>query len=290
MHIRLLGVFVLVFAASAFPARSGSCVDDSHQCASPCPARDSCVSAAQCAPGDFCMPYPDWPVCWPGLCSCEGGSWTCTDDCAGICAPSPSEDSDGDGIPNASDNCLFIWNPTQRDCDHNGRGDACDVCPCDPEKDVDGDGICAPLDNCPHVPNSNQTDADADGDGDACDCAPLDVGLHTPREVAAVVADRVPVGGTRFHWLPAPPADRYEILRGSLAGFTAVECRTADDTDPSDTQFVEAGTPSPGGGWWYLMQGTHSACGAGPWGTGRPQRSCGPEFGAASTPGGIKSE
>jgi len=38
----------------------------------------------------------------------------------------PIEDSDGDGIPDASDNCLNTQNPGQEDIDGDGIGDACD--------------------------------------------------------------------------------------------------------------------------------------------------------------------
>ena len=38
-----------------------------------------------------------------------------------------SNDIDGDGIPNATDNCPSVANPTQADCDGNGVGDACEL-------------------------------------------------------------------------------------------------------------------------------------------------------------------
>ncbi len=47
-------------------------------------------------------------------------------------------DSDGDGIPDAMDNCPTVWNPIrpmdngkQPDADGDGMGDACDPCPLD---------------------------------------------------------------------------------------------------------------------------------------------------------------
>jgi hypothetical protein len=39
------------------------------------------------------------------------------------------DDSDGDGIKNAMDNCPAIYNPNQADKDGDGIGDACDICP-----------------------------------------------------------------------------------------------------------------------------------------------------------------
>ena len=36
-----------------------------------------------------------------------------------------AQDADGDGVPDASDNCPLVANPTQSDCDSNGVGDAC---------------------------------------------------------------------------------------------------------------------------------------------------------------------
>ena len=62
------------------------------------------------------------------------------------------DDIDGDGRPNAADNCDFQVNVTQQDIDGDGVGDACD--------------------NCVHGANPAQVDADEDGIGDGCG-APL---------------------------------------------------------------------------------------------------------------------
>ena len=67
----------------------------------------------------------------------------------------PPVDTDGDGVPDATDNCVTVPNADQRDHDGDGRGDACDVCP---ERADDG------------------ADRDGDGVGDACDPRPSQPG------------------------------------------------------------------------------------------------------------------
>ena len=64
----------------------------------------------------------------------------------------PDPDSDGDGVPDAGDNCPDAHNPDQADADGDEIGDACD--------------------NCPDVANPDQADADGDEIGDACDAPP----------------------------------------------------------------------------------------------------------------------
>jgi outer membrane protein assembly factor BamB len=79
----------------------------------------------------------------------------------------PPPDTDGDGVPDITDNCPAVWNPDQKDSDHDGIGDACNGA-----IDKDGDGWADRLDNCPYVPNPTQRDTDGDGVGNACDPYP----------------------------------------------------------------------------------------------------------------------
>ncbi len=120
--------------------------------------------------------------------------------------PTAIPDQDGDGIPDADDNCPDVANPDQADTDQDGLGDACssercdgldnngdgvvdenfpdddsdgvancvDDCKNDPDNDADQDGLCGDEDNCPDTANEDQTDSDSDGMGDACDPCPTD--------------------------------------------------------------------------------------------------------------------
>lgn len=73
--------------------------------------------------------------------SCEFGCDDDWDDCIGYGGQDPSEvefcdylwqqcweacDSDDDGVINRDDNCVYAANPSQSDCDDDGKGDACD--------------------------------------------------------------------------------------------------------------------------------------------------------------------
>lgn len=122
-----------------------------------------------------------------------------------------SADSDGDGFPNATDNCPSVFNPGQEDGDGDLIGDACDNCPAffnSSQSDADADGIGDGCDNCPAIPNPDQADSDGDGYGDVCDAgsAPKP---STPLNFQAI--EDCSTGTVSFTWTPVTDAERIEI-------------------------------------------------------------------------------
>lgn len=84
-------------------------------------------------------------------------------------------DTDGDGVPDATDNCPVTPNADQADSDGDGVGDACDNCP---------------------TPNTDQADADFDGIGDVCDPTPLPTPLPFGIPFPIFAADSICTGLT----------------------------------------------------------------------------------------------
>ncbi len=122
-------------------------------------------------------------------------------------------DADGDGVPDAMDDCPNVFNPVrpvdngkQADIDGDGAGDACDpcpmaanttMCPAPDPNDVDGDGVPNDQDNCPMVGNPDQKDTDMDGKGDACDACPMDKNpgnMGCPATIYAIKSGMVMAG------------------------------------------------------------------------------------------------
>ncbi len=125
-----------------------------------------------------------------------------------VCTTTPVvADADGDGVPDASDNCPAVANAVQADVDGDGLGDACDpvdnrpVPPITPPlpgaPDRDRDGAPDATDNCPDDPNFDQRDVDGDRIGDACDKSDASGGPVLAETVVAEV-----VSGDVFVRLP----------------------------------------------------------------------------------------
>jgi len=93
------------------------------------------------------------------------------------------DDDDGDGFVDGSDNCPLYWNPGQENNDSDEFGDACDP-------DDDNDGVPDASDNCDYASNPGQEDNDHDNKGDVCD--PDDDNDGIPDETDNCPLDRNP--------------------------------------------------------------------------------------------------
>lgn len=93
-----------------------------------------------------CLPCSENASCAVNACACDNLYMGDGFDCI--------LDTDGDQVPDAEDNCVWVANPDQLDDDQNDVGNAC-------EDDFDGDGVDDDTDNCPNAPNANQHNGDS---------------------------------------------------------------------------------------------------------------------------------
>jgi hypothetical protein len=178
------------------------------------------------------------------------------------------EDTDGDGVPDATDNCPFVSNADQTDTDNDGMGDACD-----PDDDNDGDPDttdCAPLnpaishnaievcngidDDCDGLIDEGFTntdgdgqadcvdqDDDNDGDPDTTDCAPLNAAIsHNAIEVCNGIDDdcdgSIDEGACDLKKIvftsDRDGNDEIYIMNSDGTGQTRLTMHAAEDSDP----------------------------------------------------------
>ncbi len=207
----------------------------------------------------FCDPPPDEPTCVP---------WR-QGDFDGV---PTAGDADGDGVPDANDNCPSVFNPVrpvdgdaQADHDADGDGDACDPCPIDPRtedcrppdpNDGDGDGVPDHRDVCPGLFDPDQADSDGDGHGDGCDACPEDpnpgtapcpatiygvkqgqFGIGQRVQLSGVVTALPPGEGGRSFFLQVPTADQDAMLGADFSGVFAF----VPNGNPSGVPALEPG-------------------------------------------------
>lgn len=197
-----------------------------------------------------------------------------------------ASDADGDGLIGCHDNCPGTANAGQEDSDGDGVGDACDPCN-GAVADADGDGVCDDTDNCPGRFNPVQGDLDLDGIGDvcdacvevaqggdsdrdgtpdACDCDPNDPLHRLPAEVGWIDVAPDAFDGSILTWSPADGADRYMVQRGTFDDLRAGDYGACLTETVDGRTYTDAGTPTAGQGYFYLVAADNVTCGVGPLG------------------------
>ena len=134
-------------------------------------------------------------------------------------------DADGDGVPDASDNCPSVPNPEQTNTDGDALGDACDP---DDDNDTVGDGA----DNCPLASNPSQTNTDGDAMGDACDPDDDNDGVADGSDNCPIISN----SGQQNSVHPGTPAgDACDDPDGDAVYDSTDNCPDASNTSQTDT-------------------------------------------------------
>ncbi len=129
-------------------------------------------------------------------------------------------DTDGDGVVDATDDCVSVPNPGQEDADLDGVGNACDPTDDRPFLAPFGNGAAFGEFDANDCPGASGGDRDNDGIDDACDTSDASVGPTLGRTVvASVVQDPVFVrrpGGAASRAAQTPAAPKgFVPLKGA---------------------------------------------------------------------------
>ena len=144
------------------------------------------------------------------------------------------QDTDSDGVPDPTDNCPSVSNPSQADLDGDGIGDYCDP-------DIDGDGHLDGDDNCPSVSNPSQADLDGDGIGDDCD-PDIDGDGHLNGDDTCPSASPIKIIGTSTFFDSLQSALAYSSLTsGNVIGCQDTEFPEAVDFNQVKTIILRGG-------------------------------------------------
>ena len=154
-------------------------------------------------------------------------------------AADPNVDHDGDGIPDARDNCPLVANAGQEDSDFDGVGNACDTVN-DGNVDTDGDGLTNAEE---HEIGTSPTNPDTDGDGlnDKVDPNPL--GDLSPPVITATVTGTLGANG----WYTSDVGVSWTVVDGESAITLKTGCTTSSVTTDTNGQTFTCTAKSAGG-------------------------------------------
>ena len=163
--------------------------------------------------------------------------------CFAVATPAIAQDTDCDGVADATDNCVDKFNPTQEDIDGDLAGDRCD-------DDKDADTVLNDVDNCPRDVNAGQEDTDADGVGDACDqCGDALPGPVVNRR-GCTIEQLCPCDGPEVDEAWKHHGDYFRCVKKKAKNFAKKELITREERRAivSAAKINTCGNPEPGPG------------------------------------------
>jgi hypothetical protein len=116
---------------------------------------------------------------------------------------------------------------------------------------------------------ASQADVDADGAGDACDCQPFDPTDRRPGDVVLSVGKTATTA--HLTWPALGQADSYSVTRGDSVQLQHYGTCLADGV--VSPGYDDPQVPTPGHGFYYLVQAQNFDCGLGPLGYMTPEQT-----------------